>query len=609
MAMEMASAPVRPGLLIRLKGQLPGARETRPTRLVRSPHRLGDWRPVAAGVAVFVSARSRGSKASRPALKGPEELEETEVVFREAFQAQASRCELLTQQLQEMAPDDQGRVEPTSSKAGVSSFSPEVPGGKTSWKEAFEAAKDFADSLEKEVEKVREAREVASTVREQSGSTPSGTGPEVAATSTVDDSEAVQKLEEVAEKMIDDETALRFIAVPILVQEEKREAKLPPVSQVRDLLSKDQLFVGASEVVFERVYILEGQVVDQPATALATMQQRLVDAGMENVELFLQRCIEPDRCAVLVMLKEDMPSSDFAWWQWLLCALAFLGTLITVNLDGFSVSAVTLEQVNAMSVDEMMKIANQSILTAVSILSVVVSMEVARRTAAAKYDVQLTPPVFVPVWPFPSVGCFGAITRQQSIVPNEDANLSMSLAAGLAGYAASALLMLIGLLIGSQENQISLNYQILPLALKLVLRPLLGEPSATEQLDPFSDPVTVAFPASPVLIGGIVGLVITSLNLLSLGRLDGKVLARSLGKAGNVAGFLSLAILVSGSLDNASNLLYATFAFYAIILQGGYNCPARDSVTEPDVGLRSLSLALVVAGIVLSIPGSLIPRI
>ncbi|CAL1172113.1 unnamed protein product [Cladocopium goreaui] len=96
-------------------------------------------------------------------------------------------------------------------------------------------------------------------------------------------------------------------------QEEKREAKLPPVSQVRDLLSKDQLFVGASEVVFERVYILEGQVVDQPATALATMQQRLIDAGMENVELFLQRCIEPDRCAVLVMLKEDMPSSDFAW--------------------------------------------------------------------------------------------------------------------------------------------------------------------------------------------------------------------------------------------------------------------------------------------------------
>eukprot|EP00435_Cladocopium_sp_Y103_P050359 s629_g15.t1 len=163
------------------------------------------------------------------------------------------------------------------------------------------------------------------------------------------------------------------------------------------------------------------------------------------------------------------------------------------------------------------------------------------------YDVQLTPPVFVPVWPFPSVGCFGAITRQQSIVPNEDANLSMSLAAGLAGYAVSALLMLIGLLIGSQElpvtggmNQISLNYQILPLALKLILRPALGEPSATEQVDPFSDPVTLAFPASPVLIGGIVGLVITSLNLLSLGRLDGKVLARSLGKAGNVAGFLTL---------------------------------------------------------------------
>eukprot|EP00438_Fugacium_kawagutii_P013528 Skav223264 [mRNA] locus=scaffold1037:241907:249527:- [translate_table: standard] len=85
---------------------------------------------------------------------------------------------------------------------------------------------------------------------------------------------------EVAEKVIDDETVLRFIAVPVLVQDEKREAKLPPVSQVRGL--SEGLFSISGETIFERVYILEGQVVDdRPAMeVLAAMQQRVVRAGM-----------------------------------------------------------------------------------------------------------------------------------------------------------------------------------------------------------------------------------------------------------------------------------------------------------------------------------------
>ncbi|CAJ1364357.1 unnamed protein product [Effrenium voratum] len=120
-------------------------------------------------------------------------------------------------------------------------------------------------------------------------------------------------------------------------------------------------------------------------------------------------------------------------------------------MDAFSVTVGQLDVANQ-NVSDMAQLAQPTLPTAASIFAVVAAMEVARRTAASKYGVELTPPVFVPVWPLPSLGCFGAISRQQSIVPNEEANLAMSISAGLAGYATSILLVLIGLAVGPGEE-------------------------------------------------------------------------------------------------------------------------------------------------------------
>eukprot|EP00913_Durusdinium_trenchii_P035804 g33503.t1 len=112
----------------------------------------------------------------------------------------------------------------------------------------------------------------------------------------VEESEAVKKLEVVAEKIIEDEKTLRFIAAPILVRENNKETMLPPVKQVQELVSPDLFFIS-SETTFERVFIFEGQVAEDvaPADALSAMQQRLVSSGLDSVELFLQRCIEPSK--------------------------------------------------------------------------------------------------------------------------------------------------------------------------------------------------------------------------------------------------------------------------------------------------------------------------
>eukprot|EP00434_Breviolum_minutum_P030212 symbB.v1.2.026722.t1/scaffold2695.1/size72873/2 len=107
--------------------------------------------PCASTTGARYRGRSKTPSAVRAAVKAGTSDVEPETVFREAFEAQRSRCELLTQSLEELDPSQDQGV--TGGMSQVNAFSPDVPDGKASWKEAFEAAKDFADLLEKDVEK------------------------------------------------------------------------------------------------------------------------------------------------------------------------------------------------------------------------------------------------------------------------------------------------------------------------------------------------------------------------------------------------------------------------------------------------------------------------
>ncbi|CAE8703609.1 unnamed protein product, partial [Polarella glacialis] len=104
-----------------------------------------------------------------------------------------------------------------------------------------------------------------------------------------------------------------------------------------------------------------------------------------------------------------------------------------------------------------------------------------------------------------SIGCLGGVTRHLSAPPNREAEYTMSAAAGIAGYIVSLLLVAVGLSMGPDPaGVVNLNYQLLPVVMKLLLRPFLGTSSISNQPDPFTDPTLIAFPANPVLIGGVV---------------------------------------------------------------------------------------------------------
>jgi len=188
----------------------------------------------------------------------------------------------------------------------------------------------------------------------------------------------------------------------------------------------------------------------------------------------------------------------------------------------------------------------------------------------------------------------------------------MSVAAGLAGYLVAFLVLLYGFALGPDpEKLVNLNFQITPLVLKFLLKPFFGGTGLTEQPDPFADPITMAFPSNPFTIGGIIGLLIVSLNLLPLGRLDGGTIAKALlgGRSGTILGVLAALLVAVGAIDVREGGLYGLFGFYVAVFQNGSESPPKDALTEADASLQALGAVLLILGALISIPGVLMPNL
>jgi membrane-associated protease RseP (regulator of RpoE activity) len=260
-----------------------------------------------------------------------------------------------------------------------------------------------------------------------------------------------------------------------------------------------------------------------------------------------------------------------------------------------------------------MNIVYKCLPTAGGILATVAAQESARRAVASSYGVELSPPFLLPAWPFPSVGCLGAVTRRLTPAPNREAEYAMSLAAAVSGLVVSFGLIAAGAAAGPETDPVvNLNYQLLPVFLRVLLKPLLGTASISNQPDPFMDPINIAYPANPLLIGGIVGLIIVSLSLLPIGRLDGGVLARTCAgsRAAGPLGLLGFVLLILGSFapDDAGTL-YLTFGLTTLIWQNGSEMPPREAVKEIGDGQKALGAVLLLVGFLLSIPGWAFPTV
>lgn len=207
--------------------------------------------------------------------------------------------------------------------------------------------------------------------------------------------------------------------------------------------------------------------------------------------------------------------------------------------------------------------------------------EIATRWTAGRYGVKLSPSFLVPSnW----TGCLGVVNNYESILPNKKALFDIPAARTTSAYVTSSLLAITGFLLDGSfnggDNALYVRPQFFynnPLFsfIQYVIGPYADElgnvlPQAVEG---------VGVPVDPLAFAGLLGIVVTSLNLLPCGRLEGGRIAQALfgRKAATLLSFATSLLLgiggISGSVVSLAWGLFSTF------FRGGEELPAKDEIT------------------------------
>jgi len=219
-----------------------------------------------------------------------------------------------------------------------------------------------------------------------------------------------------------------------------------------------------------------------------------------------------------------------------------------------------------------------------SLLAILFSHEMGHYLACRYYKVNATLPYFIPAPPLFLAGTFGAFIKIRSAIPSRRALFDIGLAGPLAGFVVAVPLSVIGVLtvgppLAPQDHLVYFND---PLLFRLIAK------LAGISLDPNAPP-------NPYYMAAWIGLLVTSLNLMPVGQLDGGHGTFSVfgARAHRILGRLALATMavlaVLGFWLHGSPSGFLYVLLLAIMMRVPHPPPA---VMEP-LGAKRIAIAIV----------------
>lgn len=262
-----------------------------------------------------------------------------------------------------------------------------------------------------------------------------------------------------------------------------------------------------------------------------------------------------------------------------------LATVGTTSLAGYVLSLGLVEE------GYMSNSLVGAVMFAVSLMAILVSHEMGHKLSARRHGIEATAPYFIPGPPPPyGIGTFGALIQQKSLAPNKDALFDLGASGPIMGLVATIIVTIIG---------IQMSY-IIPLAeapegAGVIRLPLLFQLFAAMLLNPLPD-VESAILMHPIGFAGWVGMLLTMLNLIPTGTLDG-------GHA--IRGFLgprARRILSFGAIIALFALGYVWMAMFVIFISMYQTPGPLDDVSKLTTSRKLVALALALIFIVCAAP-------
>jgi membrane-associated protease RseP (regulator of RpoE activity) len=261
-------------------------------------------------------------------------------------------------------------------------------------------------------------------------------------------------------------------------------------------------------------------------------------------------------------------------------------TILTTTVVGAGLSGITAQQLENNS-----SLLLQGLPYSLGLIAILGLHEFSHYFTAVKYKIKTTLPYFIP-FPF-FLGTFGAFIQMRSPVPTRKALFDVAVAGPLGGIIIAIPLLFWGLSLSEivpLTNQSSLlNFQALnpqfSFFLSIVAKLALGSNLIAGK----------AIHLHPLAVAGYVGIIVTALNLMPVGQLDGGHIVHAMygQKTAIIIGQLTRLFMFILALVQPDFLLWAII----LLLMPVSDQPALNDVTELDnkrdlLGLFSLALLL-----------------
>ncbi len=282
-----------------------------------------------------------------------------------------------------------------------------------------------------------------------------------------------------------------------------------------------------------------------------------------------------------------------------LASFLLLLTLLTTTLIGTGLAGTPVESIE--SILQAPSLLLQGLPYAIPLLLILGFHESGHFFAARHYKLKTTLPYFIPV---PGLlGTFGAFVQIRSPMPNRKTLFDVCIAGPLAGLVVALPLLIWGVshsqIVPLQEQTSFLNFAALnpriSILMTLLGRMLLGSELTT----------TSAVALHPVAIAGYLGILVTALNLMPIGQLDGGHMVHAMfgQRGGAIIGQVTRVLVICLALLQRDLLIWA----FMLLLIPAMDEPALNDVSELDdrrdgLGLAALAMLLL---IILPVPPAL----
>ena len=267
----------------------------------------------------------------------------------------------------------------------------------------------------------------------------------------------------------------------------------------------------------------------------------------------------------------------------LLVATLFSTTFVGLKIGGFNVTQLESD----------FTLFFKGLPYALGLIAILGTHELGHYLTARFYKIRTTLPYFIPI-PF-FLGTFGAFIKMQSPIPHRKALFDVSIAGPLAGFIMTIPLLIWGLahseIVGLPEKTGMLNPNALNPKYSILLA-LLSKLALGSELTAKS-----AIDLHPVAVAGFLGLIVTALNLMPVGQLDGGHIVHAMfgQRTAVIIGQIARLLLLILSFIREEFLFWAIILLFVPLVDE----PALNDVTELDnqrdfMGLMSMALLLLI---------------